>query len=66
MKVEGKLNEFDPKRFGCVPVKNEKGELIGRVLSVDTDKGTFTADVDDDETLHLLVGRECSVEVVKG
>lgn len=66
MKIEGKFNEFDPKRLGCVPVKNEKGELIGRVLSVDTDKGTFVADIDDDEALHLLVGRECSVEVVKG
>lgn len=56
---------FDPKRLGCVPVKNEKGELIGRVLSVDTDKGTFVGDIDDDATLHSLVEKECSVKVVK-
>ena len=60
-----KFNELDPKRLGCIPVKNEKGEFIGRVLSVDTDKGTFVADIDDDETIRLLAGKECSVEVVK-
>lgn len=42
------------------PIRSDKGEQIGTIISVDASKKTFTARIDDEDSIDIITSNQLS------